>query len=63
MINVDLRCWVSAEQYGEMRDWCIENFGKANENDKWKILANNEVGGDVYFENEEDAAAFKLRWL
>lgn len=62
MINVDLRCWVEAEQYKEIRNWCIENFGKANERETWSLLANNDVGGEIYFQNEEDAMAFKLRW-
>ncbi len=63
MTNLDLQGWVRAEQYVEIREWCIDNFGKINENLTWKILANNEIGGHIYFENAVDAMAFKLRWL
>lgn len=61
-MDLDLQCLVRAEQYSEMRDWCIENFGKSNEYITWTLLANNEIGGDIYFENAADAMAFKLRW-
>ena len=63
MIDINFRCLVKPEQYEEMRDWCIENFGKEYDHDRWKMLANNEIGGEIYFETEEDAMAFKLRWL
>ena len=63
MINVDLHYWVEAEQYGEIRDWCIENFDKKNERVTWSLLANNDIGGEIYFQHETDAVAFKLRWL
>ena len=63
MINVDLQCWVRAEQYIEILDWCIETFGKENDRVTWTLLANNEIGGHIYFENETDAMAFKLRWM
>jgi len=63
MIDVDLYCQVRSEQYEEMYDWCIEHFGKEHDDDRWKMLANNDIGGDVYFQNPEDAMAFKLRWI
>ncbi len=63
MTNLELQCWVRAEQYTEIDDWCIEYFGKSNRNVTWTLLANNEIGGHIYFENAEDAMAFKLRWL
>ena len=61
-MNLDLQGLVRAGQYSEIRAWCIENFGKINENVTWKMLANNDTGGHIYFENEADAMAFKLRW-
>ncbi len=63
MIDLDLYCFVRAEQYIEILDWCIENFGESNNHVTWELLANNEIGGDIYFKNVTDAAAFKLRWL
>lgn len=62
MIDLDLHCFIRAEQYIEILDWCIENFGEYNNRVTWMLLANNEIGGDIYFEKEEDAVAFKLRW-
>lgn len=62
MIDLDLHFYVRPEHYIEILDWCIENFGKSNNRITWDLLANNEIGGDIYFKNEEDAVAFKLRW-
>lgn len=59
----DLRVPISPDIYEEAREWCMEHFGDEHtEYNKWRGLANNEVGGDFYFVFEEDAVAFKLRW-
>lgn len=58
---MDLTFYIRPEQYVEILEWCIENFGKSNPT--WTLLANNDIGGELYFKNEEDAMAFKLRWL
>ncbi len=60
MMKFDM--WIKPEQYVDIRNWCIENFGKSNERITWHLLANNEIGGQILFENEEDAVACKLRW-
>ena len=45
--------------------WTVENFGDRNDSvwisrdNSW----NNQHELNIYFMNEEDAAAFKLRWL
>lgn len=54
--------WINANQYDEVRRWCVENFGVDHNRAIWTMLANNELGGQVLFTNEEDAMAAKLRW-
>jgi len=41
---------------GEVFEWCEENFV----DDKWCC---GPLALDFYFEDDEDAMAFKLRWL
>ncbi len=54
---------INPENYEEAREWCMEEFGSEHADfATWRGLANNEIGGDFYFDNEEDAVAFKLRW-
>ena len=53
---------VTPEIYIEAREWCVEHFGSDHKDfATWRGLANNEIGGDFYFDNEADAMAFKLR--
>lgn len=60
MKEVDL--YIKPEFYVEMHEWCETNFGHESE-ERWKMMANNDVGGTAFFMNDVDAMAFKLRWL
>lgn len=53
--------YIRPELYVEIREWCKTNFGPEF-NSSWTLLANNEIGGWIYFTTEIDAMAFKLRW-
>ncbi len=46
----------------EVRDWCSEQFGNlCIENDRWDWIST--FGNTRYwFQNEQDAALFLLRW-
>ena len=52
-------------------EWCIEEFGQADESGRWTkrrqpYITNSrqDIGAaGIYFANEIDAVAFKLRWL
>lgn len=52
---------VRPELYTEIREWCKMNLG-AEGAFSWSLLANNEIGGHIYINEEIDAIAFKLRW-
>ncbi len=60
----------STRVFREIRDWCIDNFGK--EDSSWhhdsgkssSLLADTVTFTITFtFDNEVDAAGFKLRWL
>lgn len=53
--------YIKPEMYVEMHEWCKTNFGPESD-ETWKMLANNDVGGTVFFINDEDYMAFTLRW-
>lgn len=56
--------FIGPEIYVEAREWCMEELGDEHSDHAcWRGLANNEIGGEFYFENAEDAMAFKLRWI
>lgn len=51
-----LKDWLNSE----IAIWCFDTFG--DEGERW--LCATGVGGHGYaFRNEEDAIAFKLRWM
>lgn len=50
--------YIGPELYtAEVINWLKENTPVHH------LLANNEIGGEIWFENSPDAVAFKLRWL
>lgn len=53
---------IRPELYTEIHEWCETNFGPESM-ETWKLLANNDVGGWIYFVSAADAMAFKLRWI
>ena len=59
----------SKEDWQEERDWCIEYFGPSSRKVYEKMWEWNDkawvcfYGGYFSFINEDDALAFKLRWL
>ena len=61
---MNFRVFVGPELYITCIKWCEEEFGNERvDYSTWQALGNNELGADFYFENEEDAIAFKLRWV
>jgi len=52
---------IRPEQYTEIHEWCEITFGSSSK-ETWRLLANNDIGGWIYFTSETDAVAFKLRW-
>lgn len=52
---------IRPEQYTEIHEWCETNLGREGAF-SWTLLANNDIGGWIYFTSETDAVAFKLRW-
>ena len=59
---IEFEFTIRPEQYTEIHEWCETNFGPESMK-TWKLLANNDVGGWIYFVSEVDATAFKLRWI
>ena len=56
---------------GEKCTWCRENIGPDGKGWRWEVCENNPYDPDfgynrtninVYIENDDDAAAFKLAW-
>jgi hypothetical protein len=54
--KVHLRSEGSSENYGDMLSWCLENS-----QGKFRDLRHGD-GMDWYFEHEEDATVFALKW-
>ena len=52
-----------AEAYKSYSDWLIENIGHEVPYEQSYISYESTVYFKFEFENEEDAMAFKLRWL
>ena len=46
----------------EIIDWCIDNFGLAEDRGRWETHTTN-VRGYVWFRNIDDITLFKLTWL
>lgn len=53
--------FIGPKFYTEMYEWCEENFGPESK-ETWQMLANNEIGGQIYFIEHENAVLFKLTW-
>ena len=58
---------VDSVAYRLCEKWCIEEFGERRRNDRgrWTCRYNKfykRIDASIYFKNEEDAMAFKLRW-
>ena len=53
-------------QYYQVVEWCVENFGRKHRN-RWghnfKLDAVHDTPTTFYINKKEDAMAFKLRWL
>lgn len=60
---MNFRIFVKPKIYSEARQWCVEEFNEDRPHFRWRALGNNELGADFYFAFEEDAVAFKLRWI
>ena len=50
------------KEHNERYDWCLANFGEFG--GTWRITKrHNDQIDDFVFEADEDAMAFKLRWV
>lgn len=56
--------YVELLKFDLIKKWCDENLKDLwNTLDEWNTISNESLVVTYFFENEEDAIAFKLRWL
>ncbi len=61
MISVEMP--FKAGEWGHMLKWLDDNIKKGSYSVTFKSVMNKDAVDAYHFENEEDAMAFKLRWL
>lgn len=58
------------QKFIDARNWCKKEFGNSGDSRSWttrmhtfRVIPKNYGYTAIYFDNAEDAVAFKLRWL
>ena len=49
--------------WGILAIWLSENFPQKREADRWTLYFHDEVSANLEFKKQEDAIAFKLKWI